>query len=185
MPCHSYSIPAKDCQVGNALHQVSGSVCEDCYALKGNYRFGNVERAMQKRFEALSHPYWVDAMVLMIEATRNRYFRWHDSGDLQSLEHLTSIAQIAIRLPRVKFWLPTREKKYVNAYLRKFGDFPDNLIVRVSSAMVDGPPPAGYPQTSTVVSSGHDCPAPEQGNKCLDCRRCWDKSVANVALLKH
>ena len=37
MPSLSYSLPAKECITGSKLVNVKGSVCEGCYALKGNY----------------------------------------------------------------------------------------------------------------------------------------------------
>ena len=43
MPGYAYGIPAKHCKVGAKLHKVPGSVCADCYALKGRYMFANVQ----------------------------------------------------------------------------------------------------------------------------------------------
>jgi hypothetical protein len=40
-------------------------------------------------------------------------------------------------------------------------------------------------QTSTVTTENGSCPSSKQGNKCLDCRACWNRSVANVSYLKH
>ena len=37
MPGWSIGIPAKECKTGSKLRAVKGSVCEDCYALKGCY----------------------------------------------------------------------------------------------------------------------------------------------------
>jgi hypothetical protein len=87
------------------------------------------------------------------------------------------------------FWLPTREKAIVNSYLRAFGAFPSNLVVRVSAAMVDSAAPAGYDHTSTVHNSatpeGFACPASKQGNKCMECRACWNRDIKNVSYLQH
>jgi hypothetical protein len=39
MPCATYSLPAQECKVGQALAKIPGSVCHGCYADKhGNYR---------------------------------------------------------------------------------------------------------------------------------------------------
>ena len=40
--------------------------------------------------------------------------------------------------PTIKHWLPTREVKVVSDYLKIYKEFPDNLLVRVSSPMIDG-----------------------------------------------
>lgn len=185
MPCHGYSLPAKACKLGSVLHHIKGSTCADCYALKGRYRFPNVQRAMERRLAAITHPYWPEAMAIMIRATKNTYFRWHDSGDLQSLGHLMAIVKVAQLLPSVQFWLPTREVGFVRKYETAFGSFPPNLTVRVSAAMVDSPPPRGFKTTSTVVTTGWTCPAPSQKNECGSCRACWDQSVNNVSYKEH
>jgi hypothetical protein len=146
----SYGISAKLCKVGAKLASVAGSTCEGCYALKDNYNYPSVQKAHENRVASLSSVSWADAMIFQIRQSKTEYFRWHDSGDLQSLQHLFDIVRIAEALPSVKFWIPTREKGIVNQYLRTAGDFPDNLVVRVSAAMIDGDAPTGYDCTSTV-----------------------------------
>jgi len=189
MPGLSYGISAKLCKVGAALAQVKGSTCEGCYALKANYQYPSVQAAHAKRAAGLDHPQWVEAMVYLISKAGESYFRWHDSGDLQSFQHLLNIVSVAEQLPGVSFWLPTREKGLINQYLRAFGSFPANLCVRVSAAMVDSAAPKGYTNTSTVHSKaapeGYSCPAQSQGNKCLDCRACWNTEIENVSYHQH
>lgn len=197
MPSQSYSLPAQACRTGSKLAQVKGSVCSGCYALKGNYRFANVKAPREQNLElvrlcdaAQDFAPWVESMVGIIRATESSgFFRWHDSGDVQSLAHLEAIAEVARRLPAFRFWLPTKEKGDVLAYVRKHGDFPFNLTVRLSAPMVDGEPSAAWSITSTVQRNappqGVECPAPSQGGKCLTCRQCWSREVANVSYRKH
>lgn len=185
MPGHSFSIPASRCITGSKLRKVPGSVCSMCYALKGNYkRFPNVEKALERRYQLLDHPQWVDAMVLLIEKTGDSYFRFHDAGDIQSVEHLRNIFAVCQRTPQVKHWLPTRETSLVQQI--SIDDVPANLVIRISSHMVDQAPVKWWPHTSTVVSDhSQSCPAPNQGNKCRDCRACWNKSVSSVSYSAH
>ena len=189
MPGLSYGISAKLCKVGSKLALVKGSTCEGCYALKANYQYPSVQAAHAKRAAGLEHPQWAEAMVYLIEKAGEKFFRWHDAGDLQSFQHLLNIVSIAEKLPSVSFWLPTREKVLVNQYIRAFDSFPANLVVRVSAAMIDSEAPAGFQNTSTVhekaAAQGYSCPAQQQGNKCMDCRACWDSSVSNVSYHKH
>lgn len=191
MPCQSWSIPAKRCKTGMKLRNVVGSVCSKCYALKGRYPFPNVQKALLKRYEAIENPEWVSAMTIAIAGTEfSGYFRMFDSGDLQSLEMLENIARIANNLPNIKFWLPTREYSIVSAYVKKNGAFPDNLTVRLSAYMLEGKPPIELAKRLGVVSSGvsengFTCPSSKQGNKCLDCRMCWDKNVSIVSYKQH
>jgi hypothetical protein len=188
MPGLSYGISAKKCNVGSKLALVPGSVCHGCYALKANYQYPSVTAAHEKRLDGLSSISWTDSMVKLISASKTDYFRWHDSGDLQSFQHLLDIVRIAERLPNVSFWLPTKEKKLIYQYRDIFGDFPSNLCVRLSAAMVNITAPAYAGNTSTVHTTtaiGSECPAPKQGNKCLDCRTCWNKGVKNVSYKLH
>jgi hypothetical protein len=185
MPGLAYGISAKLCRVGAKLAKIAGSTCSNCYALKANYSYPSVQKAHEKRAAGLSSISWKDAMVKKIAKSGTDYFRWHDSGDIQNLQHLLDIVAIAEALPSVKFWIPTREIGLIKKYVANFGAFPGNLCVRVSAAMIDGKPPAGFENTSTVASSGGTCPAPHQGSKCLECRACWDKTVSNVAYDIH
>lgn len=187
MPCPSYSLPATACNVGRILATQPGSVCHKCYALKGRYRFGNVKDALERRLEAIYHPQWVNAMVYLIVESDHLHFRWHDSGDIQSVAHLQRICKIAHRLPQVRFWLPTRETGILSAFYDTTSDVPPNLTIRVSATMVDGKPSQLWAHTSTVVSDSAlaTCPAMFNDNECGTCRRCWDKSVTNVAYPLH
>lgn len=185
MPGLSYGISAKLCNVGQKLAKISGSVCNGCYALKANYQYPSVQTAHDKRASGLSSVSWVDSMIKLISRSGETYFRWHDSGDLQSFQHLLDIVRIADRLPAVNFWLPTKEKKLIYQYRETFGDFPANLCVRLSGAMVDGKAPSYEGNTSTVSSTVYTCRAPDQANKCLDCRECWDRNVKNITYKVH
>ena len=185
MPGYAYGLPVSKCQVGEKLMKLKNSTCSACYANKGRYRFNNVQIALHRRYFALlMEPRWVDAMVFLMHRKKIDYFRWHDSGDLQSTKHLEKIAEIARRCPDTKFWLPTREYGYVKAYTALHGAPPPNLTIRVSAAMIDAPPP-NYPNTSTVTTGTPTCPAYTQGGACGPCRMCWDPTVPNVSYPKH
>ena len=194
MPGTAYGIPANRCKVGGMLAQTPGTVCHGCYALKGNYQFPSVKTAQERRLESLAHPQWVDAMVtLLLDAhPTGGHHRWHDSGDVQSLEHLDRIVTVCRATPLIQHWLPTKEIIVVAQWIRRHGAFPDNLTVRLSSPRVDQGPLTGHAvgvQTSTVhehgAPHGHVCPAPTTGGKCGDCRACWSRDVPNVSYHKH
>jgi len=131
-------------------------------------------------------------MVYLITESKDQYFRWHDSGDIQGLWHLENIAEVAKQTPHVKHWLPTREYSFVKRYLAKYETFPPNLTVRLSAHMIEKPAPN---IDGLAVSSVHSdiasypdawiCPAPTQGNSCGSCRACWDISIPHVSYTKH
>lgn len=198
MPGWSTSISAKRCVVGTRLRSVKGSTCESCYACKGCYNFPSTVTAMERRFAALSDPRWVAAMAFVISRKCRKvpYFRWHDSGDLQSISHLANIVTVCRLTPTVTHWLPTREYGIVRRYLSQGNTFPPNLTVRISAAMVNSAAPSDFPNTSEVAtddaamreSVGRGavaCVAPTQGNACLDCRACWDRTVGTITYWKH
>jgi hypothetical protein len=192
MPGYAYSIPAEECKKGSQLRKVKGSVCEKCYALKGRYVFSNVKAALRRRFEGLNHPQWAEAMAFLINQAGINVFRIHDSGDLQSLEHLEKIAAVCEATPDVRHWLPTREYAIVTEYKEKHGTFPANLNIRLSAYMMDGPLPTGAAERLGVTVSGVTsdpskvtCPAYKQGGVCGSCRACWDKNQAVVNYPKH
>ena len=184
MPGWAYGTPAKECKTGTKLRDIEGSTCHKCYAMKGCYVFAVVQAAQYRRLKSINHPQWVNAMAALINSKKSKYFRWHDSGDVQSVEHLLKIFTVARLTPETKHWLPTREawtQKYDNKKYK-----PDNLTLRFSMPMVDQPAAGSWQNTSTVVSgAGRTCPAPDQGNECKECRACWDPSVKNVAYGKH
>jgi hypothetical protein len=109
MPGFAYGLPAKECKTGKKLQQVKGSTCYDCYALKGCYVFKVVQDAQYKRLKAIRHPLWVQAMAQQINGKKTKFFRWHDSGDVQDLEHLFKIYKVCAATPTVQHWMPTRE----------------------------------------------------------------------------
>jgi hypothetical protein len=118
-----------------------------------------------------------------------RYHRWHDSGDLQSVDHLAKICEIARRTPNIRHWLPTREGGLLSDYLRTGGVVPSNLVIRLSATMVDGPAPKWWPHTSGVHKDrpavGYACPAPSQGNECGKCRACWQPNRPHISYHYH
>ena len=183
MPGHAYGLPAQECKTGSKLAKIEGSTCSSCYALKGCYVFKVVKAAQYKRLEAIKHPGWVKAMAAQINAKRSKWFRWHDSGDVQDLKHLAKIFKVCKQTPGVQHWMPTRE-----AWTKKYIDrAPANLVIRFSTTMINQKAPSSWPNTSTVVTDGAqaNCPAPKQDNKCGDCRACWDPKIKNIAYAAH
>ena len=187
MPCPSLSIPAESCRIGAVLRKIKGSVCSDCYACKGNYVFPSVKNALKLRLESTKKPYWVDAIVFIINKKGLKYFRFFDSGDIQSVKMLDNICEIARRCPSCKIWLPTRETGILQAYVKPI---PANLIIRISAKMIDGPAPERLARklgftVSTVSTGAFNCLAPKQGGECRECRKCWDKETFKVSYKKH
>ena len=199
MPCYGFSLPAQRCQTGGRLQNVENSTCFKCYALRGNYRRGNVRAALESRYTKLMEAcnngrldVWAEAMAEQIAASeKSGFFRWHDSGDVQSLAHLLAIFRVCELTPRIKHWLPTREAAYVREALA-LRPKPRNLVIRLSALKREFPPSKALAkrlgvQTSTVSwkDSGSTCEANKRGGVCGECRACWNENVANVDYPLH
>ncbi len=204
MPGYGYGLPARECITGSKLREVLLSVCHGCYAMKGHYVFPNVQRALYRRLRKITDPLWAPAIAELINRRADpararkgwkvhQYFRWHDSGDLQSVDHLRQICRAAELSPGVRHWIPTREYRIVRDYLNEGGTIPENLNVRMSAHMLGGAVPRfpRLPVTVSTVTKGaapegaYACPAPQQGNNCGSCRACWDRSVPLVNYHLH
>ena len=214
MPGSSYGLSAFDCITGAKLAAIPGSVCASCYAMHDQMSWPNAQKSYARHLAAIVDPRWTAAMVVLLLdyhakpyrridlglrpgpkltrlGTRMRlnptgHHRWFDSGDLQSVEHLAKICEVARRTPKIKHWLPTQELGMVRAYLAGGGQVPGNLVVRVSSIMLDDRARRSWPLTSSVYTetpptNAHICPAPRQERQCQKCRACWDREVAHVA----
>lgn len=189
MPGHSISRDARLCNVGSRLRQVKGSTCEKCYALKGMYNMPNVRQAMTRREEFFHAVDFVPRMVALLLRLRAPEFRWFDSGDVADARMAHNILDVCEATPDKRHWIPSREYA-IWADVLRVRNLPNNVTLRVSAPMIDGPAPKAWQNTSTVAShdgkiTGHHCPAPKQGGKCADCRACWDRSVANVTYTQH
>ena len=102
-----------------------------CYALKGNYtRYKAIKAAQYVRLKTLTNKLWVEAFVVQIK--RQKYFRWHDAGDVQNLDHLNKIFEVCRATPDTKHWMPTREAWIKDHLTSK----PDNLVIRFSPPMI-------------------------------------------------
>jgi hypothetical protein len=187
MPGTSYAIDAFACKTGSKLAMVKGTPCNQCYARKLQKLRPSVDKGWKANLEKWNRArteQWVQAMVFQIERNGTSYHRWFDSGDLQSKKMLMAIVRVARLTPQVNHWLPTQERDMLKGV-----ELPDNLVVRLSGSKVNGIAPNGL-NTSTVFDKvgeaiGHECPAPQQGGKCDQCRACWSKQVKNVAYRKH
>ena len=180
MPEGSYNLPAGACQTGQKLAKIPGPPCFKCYADdRGRYRFPNVKAALARRLASLMDSRWVEAMTVLVK--NKKHFRWHDSGDIQSVAHLKKIFEVCNNTPKTMHWLPTQERRYL-----PLGSYPKNLVIRLSNAKNNTAPGNAWTHWSTVIDKGfHSCPAQSQGNVCGTCRACWSRDVKHVTYPKH
>lgn len=185
MPGPSYGLDPADCITGSKLRKVPGSVCAHCYGCKGMYRCNpDVKKAWRRRKRAMQSKAWEAKIAEIIQRKQLTHWRWHDVGDLQGMTHLSRLVRIAKVCPMTNFWIPTKERSIVKAWIKRYGRLPANVVVRLSSPMIgQRPQPMAGCLTSTVDHAGtFDCPVKngQEGCNTYGCRACWDPTVANV-----
>ncbi len=200
MPASTFALHTNACHVGTKLRAVEGSTCAKCYATKFERMYPTVDVGHRYNTNAAnehiaSNPeLWAQAMALQISKIcakfNEPYHRWFDSGDLQDVAMLKAIVRVCELTPAIHHWLPTREAKILRDYLAAGHSLPSNLVIRVSSTMIDDKPIAGHAHTSTVHRKaspvhGQSCDAASRGHVCGPCRACWNPAIANVSYPLH
>ena len=152
MPWFAWSISADRCNVGSKLRKHEGTVCSKCYAHKGFYNMPVVKNALERRYHALQHPKFVEAFVVVLAhnyaKSKNTYqvnlsnkkenrFRWLDAGDLQDMNHLQKIVDIAELTPYIRHWLPTKEYALIRKFKEIGGSIPHNLSIKISMPKIN------------------------------------------------
>lgn len=106
----SWSLPAGDSCPGAK----DAEVCKGCYAKKGMYRFPVVKNVRKYNKKDYHKDDWVDRMVAKV--SKFDYFRWFDSGDIETPELATKITAVINRTRNTTHWIPTRSDKIVAIY---------------------------------------------------------------------
>lgn len=206
MDCWSFSLPAKLACPGR-VDKTPADICWQCYAQLGAYNYRTVLNAQAARFAWVKYMMradsrWQEFVNYMVnEITQHvgddRYFRWHDSGDIFSPDYCEAIAEICWRTPHVKHWLPTRSWRLKWAKQLTLLHRVSNVNVRPSALKINDRPPVikGLGRGSTVHDSDCDlppapiCPKTDPTNpakSCVEagCRNCWD-ARRTVSYFQH
>ena len=211
MPGKSYGLDAFACQRGSELAKNDRSPCARCYARRNFYAtWGPVIKNRQGHQRAVeqigqSGNRWTEAMIYLMRhyLGNERWFRWHDSGDFHSLEHVAAVCEVARATPWLSHWVPTHEPRMVGAYLDNGGRIPDNLVIRLSADFIGQPfqapyayrhELAGLPTSTTHEGEGAkpvqvserrgdsvECMSYKRDHTCGNCRACWSPKVKNVS----
>lgn len=200
MPGRGWGISPSKCKRGAVLHKTNpDSICKHCYAMKGRYAFPNVMESHEKRLDKYyNEPRWKEAMIFLIKS--EKYFRWFDSGDLQSVKMLKDIIEICYATPDTNHWMSTRESGIILTYKMIHENklpFPKNLCIRISNDEIDKAPPCkidGCHNSMTVSKNYKDsfnkqCPVSfnEDISSCDEagCYSCWNNNVDLILYKLH
>ena len=119
-----------------------------------------------------------------------KYFRFHTSGELESLEQFRNYCNICDNNPDVVFYIYTKAFEILEKYLEKYEEFPNNLVVnlsdwngevmQVSNKLLGRCNVFTYDDSKGMMDNLIHCPAVdidghETGITCAMCRRCMKR----------
>jgi hypothetical protein len=163
-------------------------VCLGCYATQGFYHMPDAISLRKSNKEDWQTDDWVARMVKAL--SKQKKFRWFDSGDLYSVDLAWKIYDVCRLTPHVKHWLPTRMHKF-EKYINVLGALSclPNVVVRYSAdnveEQIEGDTTSMVIKTHEHRRGVHVCPSSLQAGKCNTCTACWDKGVKVVAYVAH
>lgn len=148
--------------------------CRYCYDIKAVMQYPEVLRARSENTAILfSDPdrYFPEIETAIQRRKKNKYFRWHVSGDIPNKAYFLEMVRIANKYPEFRFWTYTKNYKAVNEAIEEGTAIPENLSVMFSrweGMAMDNP--HGMPEFR-VVLKGQEKP---EGVKwcCGNCNVC-------------
>lgn len=101
---------------------------------------------------------------------RNKYFRWHVSGDIVDRDYFERMVGIAYLHPDFVFWTYTKMYWIVNAFIADGGRIPENLHIMFSEwDGVEMDNPYGMPEFTCKMKDGNRNHAPEYFDSLYKC----------------
>ena len=161
-----------------------------CYAMRGNYRFQNVQKAHAENLAAYRED--PDGFFAAVsDGTRLfRFVRWHASGDIVDMEYFRGMVKVAEQNTGTDYLAFTKKYEIVNAFIDAGGVIPGNLHIVFSawgSFLPDNP--YGMP-VAYVAGVGGDALIPAGSipcaGRCDKCLACWQlRNGQTVFFKKH
>ena len=163
-----------------------------CYAAKITRLYKTVKSAYDRNLSILEENpalYWEEVKQ---GAQMARYFRFHVSGDIPTLEYFNNMVRLARELPKTSFLAFTKQYNIVNQFLNDGGTIPENLKIIFSNwGSWKCENPHKLPECE-IILKGSD-PAPDWkicGGNCTECAcrgiGCWElKQGETIAIYQH
>jgi len=157
------------------------AICGACYSaamLSGSRK--NCVPAFEHNSALLSSRELQPAELPAINAA---IFRFHGHGELINATHLKNLYAIADKNPATIFALWTKRRDIIRKGARR----PDNVVLIYSNPSLDRVmqrPPAGFDRVFNNVPAAYTGPANCDGQKCVDCRACYQHGGETV-IIEH
>ena len=111
-----------------------------CYDIKACLQYKNAMEARARNYSILRRDmalYFNQIRGKMSRKKKNKFFRFHVSGDIVSTDYLSEMIKTAKMFPEWRIWTYTKEYNLVNDYIRKHGEnrkaaIPENLVIMFS-----------------------------------------------------
>ena len=122
---------------------------------------------------------------MVTQIKNQKWFRWHDAGDIQSLEHLEKIFEVCKQTPETMHWMPTREAQFLKTI------DPATVPKKFNNSYEFS---HGGPGSCKILALDFHCnkhgrgnlPCSQSGRTMFkDCRACWTRSISNISYGKH
>lgn len=164
--------------------------CQGCYARGAMYHMKKVKAVRHHNRDDWQRDQWVPEMIQAL--SREKYFRWFDSGDMYALELAQKMLEVMRGTPNCRHWLPTRMARFAKfqAVIQQMQALP-NVMVRFSSDSIQGEFTPGV-HGSTIIATADAAPAGvkvceayEHHGRCMGCRACYSRDVPVIAYVAH
>lgn len=151
-----------------------------CYDIKACLQYSNTVIDARARNYILAfkfrEKYFSEIRKKCTNRRKNKFFRWHVSGDIPDMGYLKEMIAIAREFPDFIFWTYTKNYKLVNAYCKEYGkeSIPCNLSIMFSEwkgmQMVN---PYNFPEFRCIMPGEE---IPEGFTRCPgNCEECTSK----------
>jgi hypothetical protein len=195
MECRTFDL---DIDKSGCVNHCQYGLNNICYVVNNQYRENSPSRIAKKdrNWELANSKDFVRILTSEIRLTKQRIFRFFQSGDFFSLEFFKKVMQVCANLPKVDFWIPTTKDQYLNEYLLNGGTIPKNTTIRLSAPKPNIPFHKGiiefYSKWKNVTFSETTtdpklatCKASIENSTCGDCEDCFKPNHAKTVYLLH
>mgnify|MGYP003638502910 CR=1 FL=1 len=169
-----------------------------CYVIGNKFRENSPSRKAKKarNFKLANSKDFVRILTAQIRLTKQRLFRFFDSGDFFSLEFFKKVIQVCKNLPKIEFWIPTSRDDLLNQFLSEGGVIPVNTTIRLSGPQINTPFYEGIIQfyskwkqitfsETTTDPNLATCHASLEGSSCGDCEDCFKPTHKKTVYAIH